>query len=336
MLCEIINFIFLREEEEMRLLSTRDVVKLLDNVTIQAVHQFIKNKRIDTFSTKHHRKYLTPLGAKQFFEERGFRYKKQKIAFQALKGGVGKTTLAFGLSSRATAYGAKVLVIDFDKQGNLTRAYNVNSINKPVWINITRDNVNIKDAIIKVDDFLDLVPSNLNNSRLEKELDKCNLRDHVGDKLEAIKENYDLIVLDSPPDTNQTTTMISCAADFIIIPVEQDPWSIDGLDQSINELDSIKSAFKVNFDYKIIWNNYDAREVLSAHHMHQVVKDEDKAEKIFPMIIRSGKDVKNSVFNAHTIFDLPRKTPLQDDIDHFTREILGINAWIKSLKNEQQ
>jgi chromosome partitioning protein len=103
------------------------------------------------------------------------------------------------------------------------------------------------------------------------------------------------------------------------------------LDQTIAELKRIKEEFKVETQYSIIWNKYDARERLAPIYMHQIARDEDKFNKLLQIIIRVDTSMKNAVFDAKSIFEIPKKAHIREDIDQFTKEILGINHWIEAL-----
>jgi len=315
-------------------LTPNELSESLGNITVQGVYKALKSKKIDTITAGNRRKYVPPLGVKQLLQERGYVYPTENISFQVVKGGVGKTSLSFSLAVRSSHYGAKILAIDFDQQSNLTRSFNVDAREHPVWINIVRDGVKSQDAIIKISDTLDLIPSNLNNSRLDVELTQSasNLKDMIRDKLSSIRDNYDLVIMDCPPAINKINTAVTCGSDLILIPINPDPYAMDGLEFSLAELTRIKKDFKLNFDYRIIWNRYDARERLGALYMHQLTKDEEKFERILPVVIRTDTALKNAIFESKTIFNSPKKSAIKEDIDQFTKEILGINAWVEELK----
>ena len=74
-------------------------------------------------------------------------------------------------------------------------------------------------------------------------------------------------------------------------------------------------------------NRYDARERLGAVYMHELTKQAERVDKILPVVIRADTSVKNAIFDTKSIFELPRKAPIREDIDQFTKEVLGINAW---------
>jgi len=313
-------------------ITTSELVDILGGITIQGVYKALKTHEIPTESTTSRRKTVPSKGIRKLFEERGFTYPKQNISFQIVKGGTGKTSLSYSLAVRAAHYGARVLCIDFDQQGNLTRSLNVEARDLPVWLNIFRDRLDAEQAVVKVSEFLHLIPSNLNNSRLDTELtgSSTNLRDMVRDKLTPIRGNYDLVIMDCPPAINKINTAATCASDIIIIPINPDPYAMDGLEFTVAELERIKADFKLSFESKIVWNRYDARERLGVYYMHEVAKSSIYASKLLPVVIRTDTSVKNAVFESKSVFELGNKSTVREDTDQFTREILGINAWKES------
>ncbi|QGN96924.1 hypothetical protein Psal006a_03579 (plasmid) [Piscirickettsia salmonis] len=67
--------------------------------------------------------------------------------------------------------------------------------------------------------------------------------------------------------------------------------------------------------------------------MHQLAKNPDLISKILPVVIRVDTSLKNAVFDAVSIFEKAKKTGIREDIDQFTREVLGINNWVEELQN---
>lgn len=316
-------------EQKKYSLTPKEIGECLGKITIQGVYKILKNHNITTIQTKSHRKLISSTEVRRLLIERGFIYPKQDISFQIVKGGTGKTSLSFSLAVRANHYGARILAIDLDQQGNLTRSFNVEARNKPVWLNIIRDNVRSEDAIVEIADGLSLIPSNLNNSRLDVELTQssANLKDMIKDHLHSIRERYDLIIMDCPPAINKINTAATCASDLIIIPINPDPYAMDGLEFTIAELNKIKKDFKLKYNYRILWNRYDARERLGAVYMHLIAKNEELVEKLLPLVIRTDTSLKNAIFDSKSIFELNKKASIREDIDQFTKEILGINEW---------
>lgn len=319
---------------EYGFLTPSELVECLGGITVHGVYKALKTHQIPIKTTSNRRKLITPAGARKILEERGFKYPNLNLSFQIVKGGTGKTSLSFSLAVRASHYGARVLVVDLDQQGNLTRSFNVEARDKPVWLNLMRDGVHIKDAVINISDHIHLIQSNLNNSRLDIELTQAstNLKDMISDKLSAIRNNYDLVIIDCPPAINKINTAASCASDIVIIPINPDPYAMDGLEFTLSELAKIKKEFKLNFDYRILWNRYDARERLGTIFMHQLAKQDDRTDKILPVVVRVDANLKNAIFDFKSVFELSKRASIREDIDQFTREILGLNLWSESKK----
>lgn len=313
-------------------ITPMELTDTLGGITIQGVYKALRSLQIPTESTSTRRKLIPPSGVRKLFEERGFTYPCQNLSFQIVKGGTGKTSLSYSLAVRAHQYGARVLCIDFDQQGNLTRSFNVEAREQPVWLNVFRDRLSASKAIITITDGLHLIPSNLNNSRLDVELTgtASNLKDMIRDKLAPVRDQYDLVIMDCPPAINKINTAATCASDKIIIPINPDPYAMDGLEFTITELEKIKADFKLHFDYRIVWNRHDARERLGMFYIHELAKRADRAEKVLPFVIRTDSSVKNAIFDSKSIFDTNKKSVVRGDVDQFAREILGINAWKES------
>ena len=310
-----------------------ELADCLGGITVQGVYKALKSHDIQTETASNRRKYIPSGGVRKLFEERGFKYPNQNISFQIVKGGVGKTSLSFSLAVRASHYGARVLAIDLDQQGNLTRSFNIEARDIPVWINIVRDKKTAKEAIVKISENLDFIPSNLNKSRLDTELTQSalNLKDMIRDAIAPIRDQYDLVIIDCPPAINKINTAVTCASDVVIIPINPEPYAMDGLSFTIAELNRIKQDFKLIFDYRIVWNKYDARERLGAVYMHQLTSQNDLIDKIIPVVCRVDASMKNAIFDSKSIFELPKRALIREDIDQFAKEVLGINLWRETM-----
>lgn len=320
-------------------LTPNELAIALGKITVQGVYRILKQKNINA-NTSPKRKIVPAMNVRQILMDRGFKYPKSNISCQIVKGGAGKTTIAFNLACRASHYGVKVLAIDFDQQGNLSRSFNIDTRDKKVWINVFRNEIKISDSIIPVNDCLHLIPSNLNNSRLDIEMIQntaANPKDHIHDILAPIRGDYDLVIMDCPPAINRLNAAVTCASDLVVIPINPDQYSIDGMHYSISELQGLKKSFKLkNLDYKILWNRYDAREKSANIFMHHLAKDESLIDKLLPIVIRSDTSVKNVIIENSNIFESKRKPAVKEDIDQLCREIIGLNSWIDSLKEKKE
>ncbi|MBK2124012.1 ParA family protein, partial [Fangia hongkongensis] len=303
----------------------------LGGLSPQAIYKMLKAKELESIMISPRKKVIPPESVRTILIDKGFKYQKQILAFDMIKGGVGKTTLSSTVAARASHYGCKTLIIDFDLQGNLSRSFELPNKTYKIWIDIVKDNVDVNETIINVSPYLDIIPSNLNNSRLDIEMQHAstNIKDHVKDILDNVIDNYDLIIIDCPPAINKVSASAICASDKVIIPLNPDPYAMDGLVMTLNEIKRIKKSFKLkNPDYMIVWNKYDARKRLGAIYMHDLAS-QIKVEHILPVVIRTDTSYENAIANAASIFEASKNTNAKEDIDQMAREIIGLNKWVE-------
>lgn len=301
--------------------------------TLHGIHKILKEKKIPTI--KSGTKILVPSeSARLFFEGRGFGYPKLNLSFHIIKGGVGKSSLASATAVRANMYGAKVLCIDFDQQGNLTRSFGIDGRESLVWLHVLRNQCKIHEAIIPITKTLHLIPSSMNNSKLDIELanNPINLREMIRDALNEIRDIYDLVIFDCPPSLNKVTAATTCASDLVIMPINADGYSMDALDATIKEIKHLESAFKLQLPYRILWNKYDQREKLAVKYLHEVASKEACKDNILPVVIRTDATIKNALDQGISIFEMKSRTGIYEDIDNLTKEILGLAQWDEQKK----
>jgi chromosome partitioning protein len=317
-------------------LHVNELSSVIGNITPQGIYKLLKTKNLESIMISSRKKVIPPQSVRSILLDKGFKYKKNILSFDMIKGGVGKTTLSSNVGMRASHYGCKTLLIDFDLQGNLSRSFDIElDKNKKVWIDILKDNIDVKDTIIKIDEYLDIIPSNLNNSRLDIEMQHAaiNIKDHVHDTLENIIDEYELIIIDCPPAINKVSASAICASDKIIIPLNPDPYAMDGLDMTLNEIKRIKTNFKIKKpDYLVVWNKYDARKRLGAIYMNELAK-QIPTKNILPVVIRTDTSYQNSIANTGSIFEGSKNSAAKEDIDQMTKEILGLTNWTEEVYN---
>jgi chromosome partitioning protein len=119
------------------------------------------------------------------------------------KGGVGKTTICFCLAGALAEMGKKVLLVDMDQQGSLSSSllHDINDLHRTITDALLDDRISIKEVIQKTDfENIELVPANLGLGKMENEL--ISERDshyYLADKLDEIKDQYHIILVDSLP-----------------------------------------------------------------------------------------------------------------------------------------
>ena len=183
------------------------------------------------------------------------------IAIANQKGGVGKTTTAVNLGVALGISGKKVLLIDADPQGSLTKSCKIDNadadklevtLSELMAYEMTGED---KDYIllnnsIKQFETVDLIPSNISLSGTETALFNCMSRESVLKRtIEPLKQKYDVILIDCMPSLGMMTINALVAADSVIIPCEPSFLSVKGLDLLLHSISRVKR--QINPDLKI-------------------------------------------------------------------------------------
>ena len=206
-------------------------------------------------------------------------HKNKVIAITNQKGGVGKTVTSVSLGACLANDNKKVLIVDFDPQGSLTKGLGYRdsssykySIKDVLFNEINEGDMDYRDAIIHTDENFDLLPSNISLSGSDIQLSSVMSRETIFKRvLDKVKEDYDYILIDSNPALNLFTINGLVAADSIIIPVQAEPYACDGLNDLLHTITTAKK--QINPDLKIdgiLITMTDARTNLSKHIANEV------------------------------------------------------------------
>lgn len=296
-------------------ISLSDLAKFLELKPEEVRHQLSVGKKEKWQGT-----HIPPQRVRELLLNLNYKFKPQVISFQMLKGGVSKTTSAMNLGLRAAMYGARVLFIDLDQQANLTFALGCEEEQPLVWLDVVEKKATAKDCVLTLEDHIDLIPSSLNNSVMDKVLMNSNRNwvQAVKTPLENLKKNYDLIIIDTAPALSAINTAVCVASDKVILPVNPDRFSMLGLEKNLEELIEIKKDFDLTFAPQILFTKFDGREKLSHELLEKCIEKYDGL--LMNNYIRVSSEVKNSIGGAKNIFQ--GKSSVKEDFDLTAREML--------------
>lgn len=211
------------------------------------------------------------------------------IAITNQKGGVGKTTTTTNLAASLAVAERKTLIIDFDPQGNATSAVGVDKSafreGRTIY-NALIGEVPLSSVICKTEiDNLFVAPANTHLSGAEIELVSAFARET---KLKAaiaeIKDQYDYILIDSPPSLGLLTINALTAADSFLVPLQTEYFALEGLSQLLNTVNLLKQSIHSGLQHEgIVLTMYDARNNLSTEVEREVRTH--FADKVFDTVI---------------------------------------------------
>lgn len=164
------------------------------------------------------------------------------IAICNQKGGVGKTTTSVNLGAYLAALGKRVLLIDFDPQGNATSALSSISHDKGIYHGILGEAYH--EDLIKPTQILGyhLIPSSNDLAGALVELVNLENREfYLKNFINGLRHRYDYVLIDLPPSLSLLTVNGLVAADEIIVPVQAEYYGMEGLGQLLKTIDLIRS-----------------------------------------------------------------------------------------------
>lgn len=201
----------------------------------------------------------------------------KKIVVFNQKGGVGKTTTAVNLSAALAKLGKKVLLVDFDPQGNASSGVGLekNNLENTAYTLISGQS-DLEQTILKTNfENLYIIPSNAALSGAEIELVSVDHREHYLKsslhKLEELPYDFDYVIIDSSPSLSLLSMNSMVAAESILIPIQCEYYALEGLSDLINTYNLIKK--NINSELKlegVLLTMYDSRTNLSKDVSEQV------------------------------------------------------------------
>lgn len=187
------------------------------------------------------------------------------IAIVNQKGGVGKTTTCVNLAAALNAMGVRVLVCDFDPQGNATSGFGVDKTAASLTIyDLLINGADCRKAVIPTA-YGDILPANKSLAGATVEMISMDHREYLlKSVLDMLSGDYDYILIDCPPSLELLTLNSLCAAETVLVPVQCEYYALEGLSDLLSTIRIVKRSFNPVIELEgVLLTMYDGRTNLS-------------------------------------------------------------------------
>lgn len=242
------------------------------------------------------------------------------ISIALQKGGVGKSTTAQALSSTLGFKHKKVLLVDMDSQGNVTYSSGVDEPEHTIF-DVLGEDCGADEALITCK-YYDLLAADtyLTNIEISENVEPTLLRN----ALESIKNNYDFIIIDTPPALGNLSFNSLVASDYIVIPIEPRPFALQGLGKLHDTIVSVKNSLNPSLKVLgILLIKYSNRTILNRDIKTMI---EEYAEQMQTVVFNTSIREAVAVAEAQTVrkplIDYAKSSKPNIDFKAFTTELL--------------
>ena len=209
------------------------------------------------------------------------------MAIANQKGGVGKTTTAINLGTGLAAIGRRVLVVDLDPQGNASTGLGIDRTNRKVSsYDVLMGEATVAEAQVEtLIPGLSIIPSTVDLTGAELELINLPRRAYrLREALAKTGDEFDYVLIDSPPSLNLLTVNALVAAKSVVVPLQCEFFALEGLSMLMKTIERIRNSFNSDLEIQgIVLTMYDKRNNLS----DQVAQDvrDYLGDKVYKTII---------------------------------------------------
>ncbi|MGL5797837.1 MAG: ParA family protein [Cetobacterium sp.] len=244
------------------------------------------------------------------------------IAIMNQKGGEAKTTTVRNLSYIFAQNNKKVLTIDMDAQGNLTTNSGIFKREVNTIVDVLNEDKNINEIIVNVSENLDHIPNNMEMSEfalfLEKNAGWTKLLKH---KIKEIEADYDYIFIDCPPALDFSTYNALGAADEVIITLQAEENSVEGLSDLIRSINTIKDRDNENLNVLgIVITKF--KKATNLQNQFKDLLINQFGDLIFETVIRDNIKISEANYNHKSIIEFDKNSNGAKDYLALSKEIL--------------
>ncbi len=247
-----------------------------------------------------------------------------KVAISNQKGGVAKSTTALCMADALRHKKKRVLFIDLDSQCNSTSVYKAQIDGAVTAADLLKKKATTQEAIQETDLGM-IIAGDPVLAGIAAELDKEIYRyELLRDALSEVEDDFDYIIMDTPPGEGIYMLNAFFAADGVIIPLTGEQFAVDGLGKIINTINEVKRHGNPDLRiYGVLMNKYDQRNKLDKEMWQSLPKiGETIGFNVFKTPIRICQEIKNTQAHRESLFEKSPASKAAKDYNAFVKEFI--------------
>ncbi|MCX4355659.1 MAG: ParA family protein [Oscillospiraceae bacterium] len=249
------------------------------------------------------------------------------ISIINLKGGVAKTISAANIAHiLATKHDKRVLLVDNDKQGNISKMFGVHDYDAPSIADVLTNRATIFEARITPRERISVIPANMNllKANLEIMLDSTRPQQtRLRTAFRGITDYIDYCIIDCAPDINISTINALVASDEVFVPIKIDNFAFDGLAELKEQIENVREDFNPDIKYRCFVTCYQNNEV--NRQGEEWLRERRSEYPLFNTHIRRTVKIDESTFANAPILEYSPRCGAAKDYMELVAEYLNVS-----------